>query len=269
MKQASRVFIYAKEDARSQTAAAAIESKLRERSINVVHQYSSAVDFIISVGGDGTYLRMLVDCDYPEVPIAGINTGHLGFFQEFLPDNLDALADICAGGEYSIQKQKLLSAEVRCDSPVPQHYLAVNDIVIKRQTGSVIHLNLSIGSSFIERFSGDGLIISTSAGSTAYNYSLGGSIVDPRVAMLQITPIAPMNTTAFRSFTSSLILPPDMGVDIYPDPEYKDDVLLSIDGADHRFSSMENVRIQYCEKEVSLVRLANYDFWGKVKSKFL
>ena len=64
----------------------------------------------------------------------------------------------------------------------------------------------------IEKFSGDGILVATSAGSTAYNYSLGGSIVDPRLKLLQVTPIAPMNTTAYRSFTSSILLPSDLTI---------------------------------------------------------
>ena len=62
----------------------------------------------------------------------------------------------------------------------------------------------------------NGLLVSTPAGSTAYNYSLGGSIVDPRLRLLQATPIAPMNTTAYRSFTSSILLPPDLSMEVKP-----------------------------------------------------
>ena len=88
---------------------------------------------------------------------------------------------------------------------------------IKGSDSYSIHLNISIGGSFIERFSGDGLLIATPAGSTAYNYSLGGSIVDPRLKILQVTPIAPMNTTAYRSFTSSILLPSDLSLGVVPD----------------------------------------------------
>lgn len=276
MNKVSNVFIYKKGDGsydkgddRSRQTAETLVQKLNAAGISVSAEYNPSVDMIICVGGDGTFLHMLMDCGYPTVPVAGVNTGHLGFFQEFMPEDLDQLVEICLTGECSIQKNRLLSATVWSDSPVPQNYLALNDFVIRSGSCSTIHLNLTIGSSFIERFSGDGILISTPAGSTAYNYSLGGSIVDPRVNMIQVTPMAPMNSKAFRSFTSSVLLPPDMEVNIYPDEDYKDNVLLAIDGVEYRFAQMENVVVRYSPIEISLVRLANYDFWGKVKSKFL
>ena len=87
--------------------------------------------------------------------------------------------------------------------------------------------------------------------------------------MIQVTPMAPMNSKAFRSFTSSVILPPDMAVSIYPDPDYRNNVLIMVDGVEHLFDNVEDVIVSYSPVEVSLVRLAGYDFWGKVMSKFL
>lgn len=269
MNKANIVYIYIKGDPRSQQTAALLAEKLKAAGIRVLSEFDPSAEMIICVGGDGTFLHMLMACGYPQVPVAGVNTGHLGFFQEFMPEDLDELVRICLSGDCSIQKNRLLNASVKTGSEEPQTFLALNDFVIRRGNSSVIHLNLTIGSSFIERFSGDGILISSSAGSTAYNYSLGGSIVDPRVNMIQVTPLAPMNSSAFRCFTSSLILPPDMEVNIYPDSGYESNVLLMIDGVEYHFAQVENVTVSYSPIEISLVRLANYDFWGKVKSKFL
>ncbi|HPX70816.1 MAG TPA: NAD(+)/NADH kinase [Bacillota bacterium] len=269
MDGAKSIFIYEKGDQRSAQTAALLRQKLRDAGIAVRDSFGEDVDMIICVGGDGTFLHMLMDCAYPPVPVAGVNTGHLGFFQEFMPDDLDELVRVCLTGDCSIQKHRLLSARIKMGGGEEIEYFALNDFVIRRSNGSVIHLNLNIGSSFIERFSGDGMLVSTAAGSTAYNYSLGGSIVDPRVNMIQVTPMAPMNSKAFRSFTSSVILPPDMAVSIYPDPDYRNNVLIMVDGVEHLFDNVEDVIVSYSPVEVSLVRLAGYDFWGKVMSKFL
>ena len=132
------------------------------------------------------------------------------------------------------------------------------------------HFNISIGGSFIERFSGDGLLISTPAGSTAYNYSLGGSIVDPRLRLLQATPIAPMNTTAYRSFTSSILLPPDLSLGIVPDSYgEKSAITVAYDGFGKLIEKADNIEISLSDKTVELMRFKDYDFWTKVKSKFL
>jgi NAD+ kinase len=132
-----------------------------------------------------------------------------------------------------------------------------------------IHLNISIGESFIERFSGDGILVSTPAGSTAYNYSLGGSIVDPRLTLLQVTPIAPMNTTAYRSFTSSVILPPDLSIRINPEYSGEQGLLIVPDGMEYLQQGVEEIYLEFSNSVVKLLRFENYDFWSKVKSKFL
>ena len=109
-------------------------------------------------------------------------------------------------------------------------------------------------------------MVSTPAGSTAYNYSLGGSIVDPRLRLLQATPIAPMNTTAYRSFTSSILLPPDLSMEVKPvDNSSKVKITIAFEF----FDNVSNIEVSLSETNVKLLRLESYDFWSKVKSKFL
>ena len=122
---------------------------------------------------------------------------------------------------------------------------------------------------FAERFSGDGILVPTPAGSTAYNYSLGGSIVDPRLNLLQVTPLAPMNTTAYRSFTSSIILPPDLSIRINPEYSGEEGLLIVPDSMEHLHEGVEEIYLEFSSFIVKLLRFENYDFWSKVKSKFL
>ena len=131
-----------------------------------------------------------------------------------------------------------------------------------------MHLDISIGGAFIERFSGDGILIASPAGSTAYNYSLGGSIVDPRLRLLQVTPIAPMNTTVFRSFTSSILLPPDLTLGIVPETSEKI-IYITNDGIETGYSDLKEIEIKISDTSVNLIRFSDYDFWNKVKDKFL
>ncbi len=112
-------------------------------------------------------------------------------------------------------------------------------------------------------------MIASPAGSTAYNYSLGGSIVDPRLRLLQVTPIAPMNTTAYRSFTSSILLPSDLSLGIVPDYRKDDKTYIITDGNETEYKRVSNIRIGFSDKVIKLIRFEGYDFWNKVKSKFL
>ena len=147
-------------------------------------------------------------------------------------------------------------------------HLGLNEIIIKGRQSYSVHLDISIEGMSIERFSGDGILVATSAGSTAYNYSLGGSIVDPRLKLLQVTPIAPMNTTAYRSFTSSILLPAELSLGVVPENN-GDRIFVLNDGIQTGYSNVKEIRIAVSETVVHLMRFKDYDFWSKVKTKFL
>lgn len=172
-------------------------------------------------------------------------------------------------GRYSIQQLSTVKVRITTDIGTAEH-VGLNEVLLKGNSTYSIHLNISIGGSFIERFSGDGLLIATPAGSTAYNYSLGGSIVDPRLKLLQVTPIAPMNTTAYRSFTSSILLPSDLSLGVVPDMnEEKNKLCVVYDGTTAEYENIKEIEVSFSDIHVNLMRFENYDFWTKVKSKFL
>lgn len=260
--------IFTNETTLSKDTGKLLKRKLENSDFVVERTFNEEAELIICIGGDGAFLATLHKYNFPDIPFIGINTGHLGFFQELHPDELDEFIFKYKQGRYEIQNLKTVSAVFKSDGKMVE-YKGLNEVVIKSAHSLSAHLNLAIGDSFIERFSGDGLLVATPAGSTAYNYALGGSIVDPRLNLLQVTPIAPMNTTAYRSFTSSVLLPPDMEVKIYPEQSDEKDILLICDGTENIYSSVEEVSIKFSDTIVKLLRFENYDFWAKVKSKFL
>jgi NAD+ kinase len=260
--------IFANDTILSRDTKRLLKRKLEKSDFIVPREFDPNAELVICIGGDGSFLQTLHKYNFPDIPFIGINTGHLGFFQELHPDGLDEFIFRYKQGRYEIQHLKTAKAVVTVGKE-DFEYKGLNEILLKGEVSRAIHLNISIGESFIERFSGDGLLVSTPAGSTAYNYSLGGSIVDPRLNLLQIAPIAPMNTTAYRSFTSSLILPPDLSIRI--NPEYSGDqgLMIVADSMEHRHKGVEEIYIGFSESIVKLLRFENYDFWNKVKSKFL
>ena len=243
--------------------------KLAEKGIDVVDTLSHDVDLIVCIGGDGAFLEAVHTFGFPHTPFIGINTGHLGFFQEISPDDLDKFIDNYLDGKYVIQSMMTAKAIVEHEHQLDE-FTALNEIIVKSSGIHTIHLDISIGESFIERFSGDGVLVSTPAGSTAYNYSLRGSIVDPRLELLQVTPIAPMNTTAYRAFTSSILLPPDLSLGIVPQATVsKGNLLVTYDSYSKEYEKVDTIRIMLSDQKVDLLRFENYDFWTKVKTKFL
>ena len=242
--------------------------QLVDRGYTVMCGYSKQADLIISIGGDGSLLKTVHSCGFPECPIIGINTGHLGFFQEISPDKLDKFIYDYEAGQYSIQDLSTVRADVTTFDGLHNTHLGLNEIVIKGRQSYSVHLDISIEGMSIERFSGDGILVATSAGSTAYNYSLGGSIVDPRLKLLQVTPIAPMNTTAYRSFTSSILLPAELSLGVIPE-NVADRIFVVNDGIQTGYSNIKDIKVTVSETIVHLMRFKDYDFWSKVKTKFL
>lgn len=268
MKQ-RQIFIRTNGMAPSQETERLLKNKLQASGFTVTEKYTPDAELLISIGGDGSTLNAIHEYDFPETPIVGINTGHLGFFQEIHPEELDEFIFNYREGSYTTQKLLAVQAVVTASDGTQHVHTGLNEIVIRGSHSYSSHLNISIGESFIERFSGDGILIASPAGSTAYNYSVGGSIVDPRLKLLQVTPIAPMNTTAYRSFTSSILLPSDMTLGVIPEYTKDNSTYILNDGKETLYHDIRAIRVGFSDKVVRLIRFANYDFWNKVKTKFL
>src|SRR3712207_5389966 len=153
-------------------------------------QVESDSELVISVGGDGSFLKAARDLDFPDLPFICVNTGHLGFFAEILPDEaeIDYFIECYQKKNYNVNDISLLEIEIQTNEETIIKQ-AINELVVRGNRSRTAHLILHVDGNYMETFSGDGLIISTSTGSTAYNYSAGGSIVDNRLKIMQITPI--------------------------------------------------------------------------------
>lgn len=261
-----KIYLYSNEDNDSLETKNRLKELLEKENFSVVSEYSSDIDLVISIGGDGTFLSAVNSINYSNIPVLGVNTGHLGFFAEYSPDELNDVVKVCQTNDYSIQLCKTIKTVVTTKNNEIELNPALNDVFIKHGHSSIAHLDLFIGNEFIENFSGDGILISTSAGSTAYNYSLGGSIVDQRLDLLQINPVAPTNNSIYRSFTSSLLAPANEKIVI---ETKNDDLIIVIDGIENKTEDIKKITISIQDKVINIIRRKDYSFWKKVKEKFL
>jgi NAD+ kinase len=152
------------------------------------------VDLLLVLGGDGTLLTMAdrVSQAGRDLPILGVNFGHLGFLTEINFPELYPLLESAISGTATIERRLILEARVLRGARCVAEYRALNDVVITRGSVSrVIELAVTVDGAFVARFTGDGLIIASPTGSTAYNLSAGGPILHPAVDALVLTPIAP------------------------------------------------------------------------------
>lgn len=263
-----KVFIHANDTEMSKYIETILREKLVKSGLRVYEEILEDTELIICIGGDGTLLRCLRTYDYPTIPVVGINTGHLGFFQEVLPDKIDDFIFQYNQGEFTVHSYSTVIAHVETPEGISRH-IGLNEIAIKGVPTFPAQLNISINDSFIERFSGDGICVSTPAGSTAYNYSLGGAIVDPRLNLLQVAPIAPINTVAYRSFTSSILLPADDKLSIIPCDDEHRKLSVVADGSAVDYNDIQKIELSLSRKKINLIRFEYSSFWEKAKSKFL
>lgn len=245
-----------------------LKSMLLKEGFFVLDSINESTELIISIGGDGSFLKTIRDFDFPDIPIIAINTGHLGFFSEFEANNIKDFINHLKSESFFIEEISCIEAKINSKNKVIS-INAVNEVVIKNILSRTVHLDIKVNSKKIQSFSGDAILISTPMGSTAYNYSAGGSIVDPSLDIIQLTPIAPMNTTAYRSFTSSIILPQYSVIDIIPEFRFENSILIVSDGVEYIFEDIESIKVKMSNISIKLLRMKNYEFWKRACEKFL
>jgi NAD+ kinase len=183
-------------------------------------------DLVIAIGGDGAMLRAARLCCKDNVPVLGINAGHVGFLTEVSPNDWPDALQLLVSGQYWIETRMMVNCEVQRDSRIIHTDDALNDIVISRgaQTRSIL-LDLYIDGGWATTVNADGVIISTPTGSTAYGLAVGGPILPPELKNILVVPVA-----AHLSFYRPLVLSEGSTVDVIVAPETQSDVTLSVDG---------------------------------------
>lgn len=157
----------------------------------VFDDYNFDVDFVISLGGDGTFLKAASKVGCKGTPIVGINMGRLGFLANILPSEIETAIDDIYSGSYTIEEHTAIQIEADGE-PIEGNPFALNDIaVLKRDNASMISIRTSIDGEYLVTYQADGLIVSTPTGSTAYSLSNGGPIMVPQAGILCLTPVAP------------------------------------------------------------------------------
>ena len=171
---------------------------------------AAGLDLAVSLGGDGTMLRTIDLVGRHEVPVLGVNVGHLGYLSEVEPDTLDHALDRFLAGDHQLEQRMLLEVSVTLGGQRPRVVRhAMNEAVVRSAGTHVVRLEVSIAGDLFTTYAADGLIVATPTGSTAYNLSARGPIVAPELHAFVVTPVAP-----HQLFDRSLVLSPDDDVRI-------------------------------------------------------
>lgn len=225
-------------------------------------------DLGIAIGGDGAFLRMLKLTNFnSNVKYVGVNTGTLGFLQEISCNKLDDFISRIKADDFELNAIGIQETLVNTITSTSRFY-SLNEILIRDKDLKTASLEVKVNNKLLENFTGDGLLIATSVGSTAYNLSYHGSIVYDLIHTLQITPVAPLNTKAYRSLINSIIVPEDKIINIIP-LKNKNNLLITIDGENSIYDGVVDIETSIQNKRINILRLKEYDFTLKINEKFI
>ena len=242
------------------------ESELPTLLISKISEYGFSFnpenpDIVIFVGGDGTFLRAVQEYinQIDRVKFVGINQGSLGFYADYLDGEIDRLFNDLSSDNYQSHSFSLLETNLNGDI-----LYSVNEVRIENPFHTLT-ANVLVNDIHFETYRGNGLCVSTTLGSSAYNKSLGGAVVEPGLEVLQISEIAPINNRVYHSFGSSLLLSKDSVIRI--EGEFYDAVV----GYDHLTASEEphNIKIRLSDKKVTLIYKIDHSFVSHLHEAFL
>lgn len=222
------------------------------------------VDLVITLGGDGTVLagsRMFAD---QGVPIMGVRLGRLGFLSEVEPAGVAAALENLADGRFAVERRLMLEARLMRDGEVRHRDLCLNDVVLSRgATLRAIELEFEIDDEPVARYAGDGLIVSTPTGSTAYSLSAGGPILAPDLEAVLVTPLCPHSL-----WIRPLVVAPRSGIRLFlTRPAVKP--VAVIDGQESWTISEEDVlQVRRAEHDCRLVRFESKNRFQVLRRKF-
>ncbi len=225
----------------------------------------TSCDVALVLGGDGALLKAARVAAPHGIPILGVNMGHLGFLTEIEPNGIDQAIERIFRGEYQIEERMMLSTQLVRSNETVATYLGLNDAVVTRGVfARVIECEVRVNEEHVGRFSGDGVIVSTPTGSTAYSLSAGGPIVSPNVEALIMTPICP-HTVGART----LVTHPNECVCVCLTSKV-DDAMLTVDGQiGEALRPGDEVRVQRAAYPARLVRLNGRSFYTLLHDRFL
>jgi NAD+ kinase len=234
------------------------------RNFEQPEEWQDGTEFILAIGGDGTFLHGATRATNRGVPIIGVMVGRLGFLCSARLNNLfETIADI-KHGRMPIESRHVLEGRITKDGEQVYHQIALNDIVISRtDTDKLRDLHAYVNDQQVAHYRADGIILSSALGSTAYNMSAGGPLVHPSLELFLMTPIC-----AHSLFTKPLVLPPDFHIDVYASADSYP-LSVSFDGS-HRQKLTGNEHVAVCShaKKLQLFRPSNYDFFDVLQQKF-
>jgi NAD+ kinase len=233
-----------------------------ERSAELTYS-SDKPDLVLSVGGDGTFLETVLKVKDLGIPVAGVNTGRMGFLANISADEIRQSIDMLCKGEYKVIERCLLEISQPSGIFEGSGSSALNEITIQKADLSMITISVFVDETHLNTYWADGLIVSTATGSTAYNLSVGGPILSPDDESIIISPIAPHNLTI-----RPIILSGEGKIRMVIEGRSKE-FLTTCDFRSKRLPFTEEVHIVRAPVKIRTVMLEGRDFYSTLRNKLM
>lgn len=227
------------------------------------HHGISDVNYLFSIGGDGTLLKTITYVRDKNIPIFGINTGRLGFLTSIATDEVEFAINAILAGDFDLDTRTLLSLETENNLFGEVNY-ALNEITLqKKDTSSMITIQVYLNGEFLNSYWADGIIISTPTGSTAYSLSCNGPIILPGSGNIIINPIAPHNLNV-----RPVVVPDDVELTLKIKGR-TDNFLVALDSRSLTVPLSMELKIKKSTHQINIIRLKNHSFLKTLRSKLI
>lgn len=220
-------------------------------------------DMVISIGGDGTFLKAAKVVVNKSIPILGINTGRLGFLADVSPEEMESAIDEIYTGHYSVEERSVLQL-ISGDKHLQASPYALNEIaILKRDSSSMISIRTAINGVFLTTYQADGLIIATPTGSTAYSLSVGGPVIVPQSKTIAITPVAPHSLNV-----RPIVICDDWEITLNVESR-SHNFLVAIDGSSETCKESTQLTIRKAPYSIKVVKRYDHIFFNTLRSKLM
>lgn len=226
-------------------------------------------DIVISIGGDGMLLSAfhMYEKQLDKVRFVGVHTGHLGFYTDYRDFEVDTLINNLKNDKGEQISYPILKVTITLEDGRVIRARALNESTIKRIEKTMV-ADVVINRVVFERFRGDGILVSTPTGSTAYNKSLGGAVLHPTIEALQLTEISSLNNRVYRTLGSSVIIPKKDAIEIVP--KRVGVYTISIDNKTVHYKNVTKIEYSIDEKNINFVSTPSHtSFWERVNDAFI
>ena len=220
-------------------------------------------DFVISMGGDGTFLRAASMVGCKQIPILGINMGRLGFLADVSASEIEPMISALYEDDFTVESRATIKVETD-GQPLTGYDCALNDVaILKRDNASMISIRVSVDGEYLTTYQADGLVVSTPTGSTAYSLSVGGPIIVPGTSVFSMTAVAPHSLNI-----RPIVIPDSSEISLVVESR-SHNFLVALDGRSENCSEETRITLRKAPYQVKVVKRAGQKYFHTLREKMM